>query len=330
MSQMQGANPDELDDLARTFSAQAQQLRGLGNQVRHQLHGVHWDGRDAGEFRLDWDHRHGPLLERIAAHFVELESQLRGQAQQQRTASADTGSSTAGGVGVDGKAAALAGIGVLGPVAGLAGRGSDRTLRDTLSSWSHSGSAGASGSLGPLDFRGRVSGSTMTGSVTKEWGIAGPAFDPLTGIWAPAQAGASLGAQYALAQGLADGSVTVGPGSLDGRVSAFAGARAGVDANVTLGPDGLGANIGAGALLGATASGAASASAYGQSGTVSGHVTAGFELKADADAKISYEHVKASVELGAALGIGIGGKISVDLSPAGAANEILKRAPQLW
>lgn len=143
MAVMQGATLEDLDGLARVFTTEAERLRGVRRLVSSRLHGTRWDGTDSARFRDQWEHTHGPVLDRLAHRFEELHGLLLRQAEQQRSASSAGGGSGAGASGSWSAPGVLGGLTALGgmlggPVAGGLGSllRSGQRVRDLVDPWS--------------------------------------------------------------------------------------------------------------------------------------------------------------------------------------------------
>lgn len=182
----------------------------------------------------------------------------------------------------------------------------------------HLASANASGVLG-------VQGE-MDGSFGESSGFHG---DGSLAGWAGARADAGAGG-YVGADGLAvegqagvavgaggkaDGSLGYGILEANGSAEAFAGARAGVDAAASVGPDGLGVAVGAEAFAGAEAKVEASVGIEGAQVGAEATGYAGIGVRANVDVKAGWEHTEIDIDLGVALGLGGGVGLKVDLEP---------------
>ena len=101
MGQMVGADPDQLDELARSIGANAQQLSAVYARVRSTVHAIGWSGPDAEAFRNAWETVHRRILESAATRLLDAATILHRNADEQRRASAagaDGGGSVAVGL----------------------------------------------------------------------------------------------------------------------------------------------------------------------------------------------------------------------------------------
>ncbi|MEU0880518.1 hypothetical protein ABZ345_18095 [Lentzea sp. NPDC005914] len=90
-----GSDPDQLDQLAATMLACADQLDGVRSELAFVLVSSPWQGGDAEEFRWQWGHQLAGLLQGASVAFREAGGRVRGDAAQQRHASANDGAATA-------------------------------------------------------------------------------------------------------------------------------------------------------------------------------------------------------------------------------------------
>ena len=127
---------------------------------------------------------------------------------------------------------------------------------------------------------------------------------------------ASFAGSAGVAAGLAaSGMIGNRSASLSGTGEAEAEARADVDARATFNRDGLAARADGDAFAGVQADASATGQVGGVGGTVGAHAYAGIGVHADADAQVTTQEIKASVTLGAALGIGGGVTFGIDVKP---------------
>ncbi|MEU2199806.1 hypothetical protein [Isoptericola sp. NPDC019482] len=105
-------------------------------------------------------------------------------------------------------------------------------------------------------------------------------------------------------------------------IEGFVGGRAGVDGNLSVGPDGLGAHLGGEAFVGGEVKvdGGVNVMGVGARGELSGYAGAGVKL--DADLNVGWDKTTVSLDMGAALGLGLGGKVSFDVSPKDVVNNV--------
>lgn len=97
VGQMTGADVDALRGLAQRMGLAGQQLERIQSTMRAQLYGSPWKGRDAEQFRREWDAQHARVLRTVAAELARLGQTLALEARQQEAASAAGGGSLATG-----------------------------------------------------------------------------------------------------------------------------------------------------------------------------------------------------------------------------------------
>lgn len=117
VGQMTGADVDALRGLAQRMGLAGQQLERIQSTMRAQLYGSPWKGRDAEQFRREWDAQHARVLRTVAAELARLGQTLALEARQQEAASAAGGGSLATG------SAFTSGGGLAPPGASLQGSG---------------------------------------------------------------------------------------------------------------------------------------------------------------------------------------------------------------
>jgi WXG100 family type VII secretion target len=91
MSQMWGANIDELTQLATRFDQTAQQMSSIRSSIGHALGQTSWNGTDADRFRQEWSSQSMPALTNVANALQQCAQTLRHAAQLQQQASAAGG-----------------------------------------------------------------------------------------------------------------------------------------------------------------------------------------------------------------------------------------------
>ena len=84
---MHGANPDELDQLARSFASASAVLANAQRSLTGQLTAAPWHGQKASRFRSDWSRAHRPALVNATAFLRDAGTALQRQAHEQRAAS---------------------------------------------------------------------------------------------------------------------------------------------------------------------------------------------------------------------------------------------------
>jgi len=82
-----GANPEELDALARTFDDCAERLGAAAAGLDRAVAAMKWSGSDSARFRSSWA-GHRRRLHRTGDELVDRARFLRAQAEDQRRASA--------------------------------------------------------------------------------------------------------------------------------------------------------------------------------------------------------------------------------------------------
>lgn len=100
MAITQGADPEQLRILARSFGTAGQQLAGVGTTVHGLARTEAWRGSDAEDFRAAWNRGTRPQLTAVARLLEEAARTLReNAAAQESTSEAGTGSMHAQGAG---------------------------------------------------------------------------------------------------------------------------------------------------------------------------------------------------------------------------------------
>jgi len=87
MSRPQGANPEQLEQVAGMLEGRASTIDGISRSVRANLYGFGWHGRHADQIRSHWDQAGPAALGGLSAFLRERAQQLRHEATQQRGAS---------------------------------------------------------------------------------------------------------------------------------------------------------------------------------------------------------------------------------------------------
>ena len=83
-----GADPDQLDMLARKFDEEAQKIESIISSVASQLGGTWWRGSDRDHFENQWTTTYTSELRKVIASFNDAAGNCRKQASQQRQTSA--------------------------------------------------------------------------------------------------------------------------------------------------------------------------------------------------------------------------------------------------
>jgi uncharacterized protein YukE len=98
MSQMIGADPEQLDTLGTRLASSADRLDTIRGEIGALLSHSHWEGADADDFRGMWHHRLSGQLQAAAHASRDCAATLRTNATQQRDASSTDGGSEGGGI----------------------------------------------------------------------------------------------------------------------------------------------------------------------------------------------------------------------------------------
>ncbi len=84
MTGLVGADADDLEEAAAQLSKTGSDFGQVGRPIRHQLYSTRWEGRNADQFRHDWDRTFGPALQRAEVFLHEAATKLRKNASDQR------------------------------------------------------------------------------------------------------------------------------------------------------------------------------------------------------------------------------------------------------
>jgi hypothetical protein len=189
--------------------------------------------------------------------------------------------------------------------------------------------AGATAVAGAYALKAHVDGSTRIGSL----GLSGKA-DAAVGADASATGKVSVGRDgvvvggeaqaFAGAKVSAEGRADLGPVHAKASANAMAGAEANANANVGIGREGLKASVGVDAFAGAKAGADGQFGVSGVNAGVGGEVYAGIGGHFKVDGQVNFNHIKAEVDMGAAIGVGGGVKFNVDIEPKQIINDISK------
>jgi uncharacterized protein YukE len=106
MSMTHGADPDQLEQLAKVLSRQAATLRDSERALSAMVAGVAWQGPSATRFRSAWKGGHAAKLVLAATELGSASRELGIQAAQQRSASTAVGAAWSAGGQHGGKAGA--------------------------------------------------------------------------------------------------------------------------------------------------------------------------------------------------------------------------------
>ena len=312
-----GADPEGLEQFASDLSQASGQFRQIQRQLSARIHSAPWSGSDASRFLDSWRGPYSSSLLSTASALEQAASIVRRNAEEQRAAGAAESGSTSAWSGM---------------ASGFAGGGGGVGAGSEASGWHGlSGSAEVSGSrsIGSLTMTGGANVETFKAHTDSGTYFNTPKYDLVSGEWSPLAVGATASAAYNIAAASANGSAKLGAATVGATASASVGAQADAQAGLSLGKNGVGAHAGVGGSVGARVDGSTSAEAFGQKATVQGHAIAGLELHADIDANVSLNKVEMSLSIGAALGVGGGWDVKVELDPIAAAQNLEKFA-NLW
>lgn len=331
MTQMLGADPDILDSVAAQCGHAAARFDALRASLGASVQHAPWHGHSADEFRASWNQSYARMLHAAAESLRLMQSALHKNAQQQRQASNAAGGSLGGhafvGVTIAAlRARALGEQRLLQPFllsAGAGGAGILPGMQKLIAEGKrldHGWVAEASRDGGAEWHKGRE-GNTHLGAVplhgevgVDAYAVAhaeGSARLSLHGADAAAMASAGVGVA-AYASGRA-GTQNLGADAA-GRVAAEARAQASAKAHVGLDGASASADVKAEAVV--SADGHVTAHTGGVDTTLGGHAYAGVGVHGHAEAAVTAREIKASVDVGAALGVGAGVTLSVDVHPA--------------
>ncbi|NNE73870.1 MAG: hypothetical protein HKN26_09415 [Acidimicrobiales bacterium] len=82
-----GADVEQMDRLANKFNQEAGTIDGLIRSISSQVSGTWWKGRDADNFRNQWNGTYTQQLRRTAEMLRATSNKVKKQAQQQRATS---------------------------------------------------------------------------------------------------------------------------------------------------------------------------------------------------------------------------------------------------
>ena len=82
-----GADVEALDQLAKQFSSEAEKIKAAISSIGGKVHGVWWKGRDADQFKSEWDGQYKSALQRVAHALEDASKKVKNEAQQQRITS---------------------------------------------------------------------------------------------------------------------------------------------------------------------------------------------------------------------------------------------------
>lgn len=341
-----GADVDELEELRRSFTREAQRLESSLTNIDAAVRQIWWLGDDGMGFRSTWQSTHAPNLRNVVTTLTEQAKILARNRSEQMSASDGSGStgSSAGTASAGGVPAADAtGPGTVGQTDVYRDKyeGGGQTKYDATYGKGDPKEETPDGILNP-DIRvnlGEASGETKVGlngkaegSVVSEYGTANGSAEYNVGANADGTVNASIGADgvrvgadgrvFAGAEATAAGSFQSGPVSGTGSAGVMVGAEAMGNAEVTIGPDGVKAGAGGSAFVGGKAEAEANLDVGGVNVGASGSVSYGLGVEANVDAEFSAERVGVQLDLGATLGIGAEFGIDVSVNPSELADTV--------
>ncbi|HKT56625.1 MAG TPA: hypothetical protein VJR25_07625, partial [Microbacterium sp.] len=232
-----GMNPAEVRDFAKAVDAAAQSLGEIRTTLTGKLGSTTWDGQDAASFRSAWSSSHAPSIASAVQALEAAATTARSNADaQERTSAGDDGSAgTANGAnGADGGGVTGGRVGSSLPVNRThLGGWTENTFQNgkgtAEAGWGADAKYGTSGTLGTANY----SASGESGAGGKAW----------------------VSADY----GLSAGNVTSNdPLAQRDASQLYDKRRDADDGNVAVSKQGLHANVGAGAEVGAWSKGQAS------------------------------------------------------------------------
>lgn len=313
-AQVQGADVEALERLARLVTESSHQLGLIGNEVVRGVDASPWSGVDAQRFRQEFTSTHLPKVRGAAAALEAMARCLSQNAQEQRNASSASGSASGSAVPVT--TAASGGADVVGDGRGTLDRalGDDPVIDEDGLHISHTWFDEQWGVGTSLDHKVSVNGVDIDANAGTFLGTkasAGSTFDigpdgAVLGVDASAQAGAEVTAGLSATAGMATAAVTG---------QAFAGTKASGSASVGVTSDGLGASAGVRGMAGVEASAAVEGDLGGVGGSIKATAMAGVGVDAGGDIKVSADEIDISVHLGVAIGVGGGISPKISIHP---------------
>ena len=336
---MQGADSEQLEQLAARLEAGADELERVLATTRSALHTLGWHGADGEVFRQDWEGAHQRRLSGAATHLRDAASTLRRNSAQQREASSADGSisapgganwfTSAGGGTVRLLASAAwvgSAVGVLvgeqtlhvdGPHSGVKNEsfGESKLTTSRLFVGARATTMGGS-TVGPVTTAydaGVAAGAEIHGATHGSVGSDGISGD------------ASIGGSVGIVAAAAASAGLAGVGSVDGTAHAWEGARTDAEVRGGIGPDGAQLKAEGGGFVGVEAGGEVSAHALGATATAGGEVYAGIGAHARVNTQLTLQQVHIGVDAGAALGIGAGLKFDLSINPQESAQTVLAK-----
>lgn len=342
-----GADADELERLAAMIANGADLLDGRRSTLSSHVNHAPWKGPEADRFRHDWNATHARSLVHATAFLRDAAIQLATNARQQREASSpgmtsSTAANASAGSAMPASVAAVLTM-LLGPgwrsvlpanptpseVSALLHRvaQAEHWLKDPAiglqgqTSWGSSGGVGTHG-------QGTIGGAAWQAYAKASYqaGAEGHASVKLTPDQLSVLVGGSLGL---MATATAGGSLALGPLGARGAVDVTAQARAYADASAALSKDGIKASAEVGAIAGVSASAQGDVQVAGVGGGGSATAYAGAGVVAKGTVEVTFQHVDASVKLGAALGLGAAVEVHISVEPVKVANELSGEASKL-
>jgi hypothetical protein len=186
---------------------------------------------------------------------------------------------------------------------------------------------------GKAEWSGSVASVESKGSADLGGGVTGEYQASAAFLAASAAASGTIGlkdgiptasgkasAEADLLKAEASGKIGTDAASLTGVASAVVGAKAAASGSISA--QGIEGKAGVNAFAGVQASATAQVDVGGVKPSVTGQVYAGIGAHANAEVSVTADHVKASVDIGAALGVGAGVSFDVDINVSEVANTL--------
>jgi len=304
MSQLMGADTRRIDlisDGLQRYSQDVLNLRGMAARAVIEMHDA-WVGGDFEHIAQRWEQEAGPLLADAAASLSAMVAVLRVQAAEQRRVSGDAGSAGAQAVTGRTHVDAVGPQGNPGPGGSLASVGVDLAgIDDVHAEASLASMAGGNDALHYELAAGAVRAGAGASVVADTHGNV------------IASAGASAAAYLGYATGSAHaGNDTAHAGA---RATAYVGAEAVAGASGSIGSGGANGHLGAEAFAGGMAAADIDATIAGATAVAGAEISYGIGARANLDAELSTTKVGVALDVGAALGVGLGVTFDVSVNP---------------
>jgi hypothetical protein len=285
-----------------------------------------WTGPDFERLAQGWEREASPLLTDVSSALSTMATALRAQAEQQRQSSGNIGGPSIA-EGPDGRPRSLSPDGPPGGGGGASSWGPEDNGSDTRSSPFLSGhTVGAERSLASLKGKGdSYEYEVSAGKIEAE-------ADYSLGVDLDRNLEASAGVSAAAYAGYASGGVQAGNGfaKVGASSKAYVGAEAVADVGASAGPDGVEAELGAGAFAGGKAEAVVGGKVAALTAIAGAEVSYGLGAEARVDAELSTTEIGLSADLGVAVGIGTGVRFDVSVDPQEVVANVYHAAEDLW